>query len=185
MINKSIYKEKGFTLIETLIIILILGIILGMSIPNYNVVRERARIGAQKMNMYNVAQVIEYFHAERGYYAEDFYEDEYGSYFPGGDPYADPPVMGKLPRNPWTGNNLEPDEFNPDWYENASDVSNTELYGPNDEDGYNAGEMRYGVWYPPGANRPQLWGLIGMDGNGRSIRQYTSEGTTVIFVIHN
>lgn len=186
MKNTIFGKERGFTLIELLSVILILGILLGFSIPNYSSVRERARITAQKMNMHNVATVIETFHAEKGYYAEDFYDDEYGSYFPGGDPNADPPVMGKLPTNPWTGLPLEEDEFNPDYYDAVEDVSNTTVGGPNDEYGYNAGEMRYAVYYPPGASRATLWGLVGMDGSGSSIRGYdASAEQIVIFVLHN
>lgn len=179
-------KNDGFTLVELLVVIFIIGILLSLSIPNYNAVRERARIASQKMNMHNVATVIEMFHAERGYYAEDFYDDEYGSYFPGGDPYVDPPVMGKLPTNPWTGLKLEEDEFNPDYYDAPEDVSNKTQGGPNDEYGYNAGEMRYAVYFPFGSTRAQLWGLIGMDSHGRSIRGFDASGEEVIiFVLHN
>lgn len=177
---------NGFTLIELLAVIMIISILISFSVPNYNMVRERARIASQKMNMHNVAAVVEMFHAEKGYYAEDFYDDEYGSYFPGGDPYVDPPIMGKLPTNPWTGVTLDEDEFNPDYYDAAEDVSNTTQGGPNDEEGYNPGEMRFAVYYPFGSNRATLWGLIAMDGYGRSIRGYDALGEEVIiFVLHN
>lgn len=149
-------------------------------------VKERARIATQKVNMHNVAAVVEMFHSEKGYYAEDFYDDEYGSYFPGGDPYSNPQVLGKLPTNPWTGLPLDPVEFNTDYYDNPQDVSNTKVGGPNDDEGYEPGEMRFAVYYPFGSNRATLWGLIGMDGYGRSIRSYDASGEEIIiFVLHN
>jgi prepilin-type N-terminal cleavage/methylation domain-containing protein len=179
-------NNNGFTLIEVLVVILIIGILLSLSIPNFNIVRERARLAAQKMNMHNTTVVIETFFAEKGYYAEDFYDDGYGAYFPGGDPDVEPPIMGKLPTNPWTGMELDEDEFNPDWYDLPEDVSNTQVGGPNDDDGYNAGEMRYSVYYPEGSARVTLWGLIGMDSYGRSIRSYDASGDEmIIFVLHN
>jgi len=179
-------KNNGFTVIEMLVVIAIIATILGLSIPNYTVIRERARLSAEKMNMHNVAVVIETFFSEKGYYAQDFYEDGYGAYFPGGDPDVNPPTMGKLPTNPWTGIDLDQDQFNPDFYDQPGDVSNTELGGPNDDWGYNPGEMRYGVYYPPGSNRIRLWGLIGMDKNGISMRSHDATGENIIiFVLHN
>lgn len=179
-------NKNGFTIIELLVVIMVISILIGLSIPNYGMIQERARITAHKMNMYNVARVIELFFSEKGFYGQDFYEDNYGAYFPGGDPDANPPTMGKLPTNPWTGKEMDQDEFNPDWYDRPEDVSNTQLGGPNDDWGYNPGEMRYAVYYPLGSDRITLWGLIGMDRNGQSIRSYDAAGeNVVIFVLHN
>ncbi len=177
---------NGFTLVEILMVVMIIGIILSMSIPNYALIRERARITAEKMNMYNVGTVIESYFSEKGEYGIDFYEDYYGSYFPGGDPYANPQVMGKLPTNPWTGDIMDPDEFNPWDYDYPQEVSSDSIYGANDDDGYNPGEMRYGVYMPIGSGRITLWGLIGMDKQGQSIRSFDATGENVIiFVLHN
>jgi prepilin-type N-terminal cleavage/methylation domain-containing protein len=183
-------NNNGFTLIEMMMVILIIGIILSLSIPNYGLVRERARVTAQKMNMYNVGTVIESYFSEKGEYGYDFYEDGYGAYFPGGDPYANPePVMGKLPTNPWTGEELIEDNFNPDWpYDYASEVSSDSVGGANDLYDYELepGEMRYGMYQPVGSVRITLWGLIGMDGKGQSIRSFDATGERVIiFVLHN
>jgi len=179
-------KKNGFTLIELLVVIAIIGIIIGFAAPNYNIIQDRARIMAQKMNMHNVATAIELYFTEKGTYAEDFYEDGYGSYFPGGNPDVDPPTMGKLPINPWTGLELDSDQFNPDWYNTAEDVCNAEVGGPNDDWGYDPGEMRFGTYSPPGSVRITMWGLIGMDRNGSSIREFDAANETVIiFVLHN
>lgn len=178
-------NNNGFTLIEMLMVILIIGIILSLSIPNYALVRERARITAEKMNMHNVALVIETYFSEKGEYGYDFYGDGYGAYFPGGDPYANPePVMGKLPTNPWTGAVMDPEEFYLDYYDSPQEVSSDSIYGPNDYDEYEPGEMIYKVYDIP--TRITLWGLIGMDQNGQSIRSFDATGERVIiFVLHN
>lgn len=179
-------KQNGFTLVELLIVIVIIGIIIGFATPNYNMIRERARITAQKMNMHAVAQAVEMYHAEKGEYTEYFYEEDYGAYFPGGDPDAEPPVGGKLPRNPWTGLTMDPEDIETDWYENQQDVTNTSIGGPNDESDYEPGQMRFGTYTPPGSNRITMWGLIGMDKNGRSIREFSAaHDEVIIFVLHN
>ena len=98
--------DRGFTLIELLIVILILGVLMAMTIPRIAIVRNQAREAAMKMNLHNVQTVIEEFHAENGYYAEDFYEDGYGGIFPGGVPDT---TIGTLPLNPWTNVQMDPD----------------------------------------------------------------------------
>jgi type II secretory pathway pseudopilin PulG len=182
-------NKNWFTPIDLLIIIMIIGILLGLSISNYDKALERARISLQKMNMHNVAIVIETYFIDKRVYGIDFYADNYGSYFYGGDPDADPPVMEKLPTNPWTGAIMTPEEFNPWDYNYAQDVSNDSLGGANDVDGYKPGEMRYGVYIPQGTSEITRWGLIGMDKKGQSIRSSEASDTTgervIIFVLHN
>jgi prepilin-type N-terminal cleavage/methylation domain-containing protein len=175
-------KAAGFTLVELLLVITIIGIILAMVMPNFNTFREQARNAALKSNMHQVQVVIEVFNLEKGYYADDFYEDGYGSYFPGGIWDVQ---LGKLPTNPWTGKEMDPDEFNPDEYDNLADIANTSERGPNDDFGYEPGEMRYGVYSPPGRSEPSNWGLIGFDRFGRSLRTFNPENEVIIFVLHN
>ncbi|MEO0082023.1 MAG: type II secretion system protein [candidate division WOR-3 bacterium] len=174
--------ERGFTLVELLVVILILGILLGMTIPRFGLVRERARESAMKMNLHNVQVVIELFHSEQGYYADDFYEDEYGGYFPGGILGVE---MGRLPTNPWTGRQMDPDEFNAEDYDSESDCSNTQENGPNDVDGYYPGEIVYAVYDPPGTWSPTHYGLVGIQHSGISMRDYDVDENVVIFVLHN
>jgi hypothetical protein len=137
------------------------------------------------MNMHNVALVIETYFSENGEYGIDFTDTDYGPYFPGGDPETE--VMGKLPTNPWTGDVMDPEDFNPDWcYDFAWEVSSDSLNSVNDEWDYDPGQMRYGMYQPLGTERITLWGLIGMDGKGQSIRSFDATGERVIiFVLHN
>ncbi len=183
-------KKNGFTLVELLVVIAIIGMILGMSVPNYNLIRERARILAQKMNMHNVATIVELYFAETGEYSEDFDEDGYGAFFPGGNPDVIPPVMGKLPTNPWTGLELDPtDDINVDYYDSTYYVTDVSVGGPNDDDEFDPGQMRFSTYNPPGSFRITMWGLIGTDRTGRAIREFDAASSNpldaIIFVLHN
>ncbi len=173
---------RGFTIVELLVVILILGTLMGMTLPRFTIVREQARQAAMKMNLHNVQIVIEEFHAEKGYYADDFYEDGYGAFFPGG--ILDD-QLGRLPTNPWTNLQMDPDEFNPEDYEFETDLSNTSEDGPNDQYGYSAGEIVYGVWQPEGAEWPVGYGLVGMNRMGMSLRSYDADENATIFLLHN
>ncbi len=174
--------NRGFTIVELLIVILILGVLMGMTIPRLAGFRQQAREAAMKMNLHNVQVVVEEFHAEKGYYADDFYEDGYGALFPGGI-FND--QLGTLPTNPWTGRQMDPDEFNPDEYDLESDMSDTQDGGPNDQFGYEFGEIVYSVWQPEGADWPLGYGLVGIGRGGISIRSFDQDDNAVIFVLHN
>jgi len=175
-------NDKGFTLVELLLVITILGVLMGMSIPRLTVVRQLAREAAMKMNIHNVQVVVEEFHAEQGYYADDFYEDGYGALFPGGILNDQ---LGTLPTNPWTGRQMDPDEFNPEDYEKEQDVSDTGDGGPNDQYGFMPGEIIYGVWEPEGAEWPIAYGLVGIGRGGISMRSFNQDDEAIIFLLHS
>ena len=168
-------------MVELLFVIMIIGLLIGLSVPNYRMMVNRARITAMELNMRHVTEVITSFFAENGYYADDFYEDGYGYVFDGG---VKNEQLGNFPTNPYTGKLMDPDQFNTDEYELETDVTNTSEDGPNDDWGYPACEMRYSTFTPPGALHPSLWGLIGFDHTGRSIRQFDQDMTPVIVVMH-
>jgi prepilin-type N-terminal cleavage/methylation domain-containing protein len=178
---QSMRRPGGFTLIELLAVLTIIGMVIGMVVPNVRFMQNRARTAAVQMNMRAVAVAITAYYAENGHYADDFYEDGYGYIFDGGKKDE---LLGKLPTNPFSGRDLEPDEFNVDEYDQASDATNTLPTGPNDEWGFVPGEMRYSSFTPDGHYYPTIWGLIGFDAAGRSIRQWDSDGNEVIFVLN-
>ena len=175
-------NNRGFTLIELLVVILILGILMAMTLPRIAGIRQQAREAAMKMNLHNVQVVIEEFHAEQGYYAEDFYEDGYGSCFPGGKLDQ---TIGTLPTNPWTGKQMDPDEFNPEDYDKEADLSDDTEDGPNDQYDYGSGEIVYGIWTPEGADTPTGYGLVGIGRGGISMRSFNQDDEAVIFLLHS
>ena len=174
--------------------ILILGVLMAMTIPRIAIVRNQAREAAMKMNLHNVQTVIEEFHAENGYYAEDFYEDGYGGIFPGGVPDT---TIGTLPLNPWTNVQMDPDEFNPYDYDNEADLSNNTQDGPNDQSDYSLGEIVYadfpavGAEVIAGSPYGELesvkagYGLVGIGRGGISIRSLNADEEAVIFLLHS
>jgi len=174
--------DRGFTIVELLVVILILGILMAMAIPRITVVRQQAREAAMKMNLHNVQIVVEEFHAEKGYYADDFYEDGYGAFFPGG---IFDEQLGTLPTNPWTSRQMDPDEFNPEDYDKEADLSDNTDGGPNDQYGYESGEIVYGVWQPEGTDWPTGYGLVGIGRGGISIRSFDEEDNAIIFLLHS
>jgi len=175
-------NDKGFTLIELLVVILILGILMAMTIPRIAGIRNQAREAGMKMNLHNVQVVIEEFHSEQGYYAEDFYEDGYGAFFPGGKFEQ---TLGTLPTNPWTGRQMDPDEFNPEDYDKEADLSDDTEGGPNDQFDYSMGEIIYGIWTPEGADTPSGYGLVGIGRGGVSMRSFNQDDEAVIFLLHS
>jgi prepilin-type N-terminal cleavage/methylation domain-containing protein len=174
-------REHGFTLIELLMVLVIIGIILGLMIPNIRVMRNQAKAAAVQLNMKTVATAITAFQAENGHLADDFYEDGYGYVFEGG---IKDEQLGRFPVNPYSGAEMDPDEFNVDEYDSELDVTNTNEFGPNDEWGYTPGEMRYANYIPLGATWPKTWGLVAFDYTGRSLRRFNSDGEPIIFVMY-
>ena len=64
-------KEKGFTLVELMIVIIILAILTGIAVPSYMVLRTRARVAAAKSEMKNIATALEMFSADYERYPTD------------------------------------------------------------------------------------------------------------------
>jgi type II secretory pathway pseudopilin PulG len=155
---------------------------MSMTLPRIAGVRQQAREAAMKMNLHNVQVVIEEFQAEQGHYAEDFYEDGYGYCFPGG---IFDQQIGNLPTNPWTGRQMDPDEFNPEDYDTEAQLSDDTEGGPNDQYDYLPGEIVYGIWTPDGADYPSGYGLVGIGHVGISIRTLNQDEEAVIFLLHS
>jgi general secretion pathway protein G len=63
-------KEKGFTLIELIIVISLIGILVGLGIPNFKNATKRARETVLKENLFTLRKLINQFYVDKGYYPQ-------------------------------------------------------------------------------------------------------------------
>ena len=57
-------KEKGFSLVEIVIVIVILAILTGIAVPSYLVARNKAKIATAKAELMNIATALGVFEAD-------------------------------------------------------------------------------------------------------------------------
>ena len=69
IIKKRMSEEKGFTLIEMLIVIIILGILLAIAVPAYLKFKDRANVSAAQANIRAMVPAVEAFNADNNGYA--------------------------------------------------------------------------------------------------------------------
>ncbi|ADL13275.1 type IV pilin protein [Acetohalobium arabaticum] len=60
--------EEGFTLIELMIVISVLGILAGIAIPRFSGVQDKAKIAAVESDLRNIQTGLEMYKAENGSY---------------------------------------------------------------------------------------------------------------------
>jgi len=63
--------EKGFTLVELLVVIGIIGILAMMLLPQFRGMRDRARIASCQSNLKNIGTTLEAFYADKERYPFD------------------------------------------------------------------------------------------------------------------
>ncbi|MGM0365598.1 MAG: type II secretion system protein [Actinomycetota bacterium] len=73
---KTLYKylkrdQRGFTLVELLIVVIILAVLSGIAVPSYMALRNRARESATENEMKNIATALELYNADQEEYPDD------------------------------------------------------------------------------------------------------------------
>ena len=88
----------GFTLIELMIVVVVIGILAAIAIPNFSAMQDRAREGSVKANMHAVQVTIEDF----GLMNDGQYPTSASSTVPDGRTLEQISPTGAFPRNPFT-----------------------------------------------------------------------------------
>ena len=95
-------KEKGFTLVELMIVIIILAILTGIAIPSYMVLRNRARTAAAQSELKNVGTAIEMYNVDFDAYPATTYAALVTALEGGFDGTGTDPYMSPVPEeDPW------------------------------------------------------------------------------------
>jgi general secretion pathway protein G len=76
----SAFRQKGFTLIELIIVITLIGILVGLGLPQFKNATKRAREATLKENLYILRKLINQYQVDKGKYPQSLttlVEDEY------------------------------------------------------------------------------------------------------------
>ncbi len=68
-------NKNGFTLIEVLVVVVIIGLLSNMAIVNYGQKTKEAKDVVAQGNIVNIMTAIELYEMEKGYYPDDTPED--------------------------------------------------------------------------------------------------------------
>ncbi len=74
ILGRSVARNRGYTIIELLIVMSIIGILASIAVPNYQWGLIRAREAVLRENLYSFRSTIDQFYADQGKFPESIQE---------------------------------------------------------------------------------------------------------------
>jgi general secretion pathway protein G len=90
MLKKLLKKKKGFTLIELMIVMTIIGILASIAVPNYRWGIIKAKESVLREDLYNLRTTIDQFYADQGKFPDSLQE------------IVDKKYLRDIPKDPFT-----------------------------------------------------------------------------------
>lgn len=101
-------RKKGFTLIEVIIVFTLIGILVGLGLPQYKYATRRAREAVLKENLFQLRKLINQYHVDKGKYP------------PSLQALVDEEYLRKIPTDPMT-------KFSETWIEVRETLTDDEI----------------------------------------------------------
>lgn len=93
MLKRLLKKQKGFTLIELMIVMTIIGILAAIAVPNYKWGIIKAKEAVLREDLYNLRNVLDQFYADQGKFPDSLQE------------LVEKKYLRDIPKDPFTGKN--------------------------------------------------------------------------------
>jgi general secretion pathway protein G len=95
VVNNTVRRDAGFTLLELITVVAIIGILVGIALPNYKAAILQSREAVLKEDLFRFRDLIDQYYADKGKYPASL------------DALVEDGYLRRLPADPITGS--------PDW----------------------------------------------------------------------